>query len=70
MITNPFTPGTKSHAIAAAILHAHEHGTWVNRAALMERYTCGKNLIGKVRERLREEGLLGYKGDYTTKETA
>lgn len=63
-MTNPYPPATKAHAVAAHILAAHAVGRWVATAELRRRTGAGVKQIGAVRARLRDEGLVGRKGDY------
>lgn len=63
-MTNPYAPATKAHAVAAHILAAHAAGRWVETAELRRRTGASVHLIAAVRARLRDEGLVGRKGDY------
>ena len=66
MLDSLFAPGTKARAIAEHILARASKGRWATDKEIRE--TVGdvsKQQIGKVRERLREAGLIKWKGRYS-----
>lgn len=66
MLDSLFAPGTKARAIAEHILARAAKGRWATDREIREVVgAVSKQQIGRVRERLREAGLIKWKGRYS-----